>query len=85
MCHRLPFDDNGINNDGEGGSQAVLLTELIDQVKQVIAQIVLYYRMARLVHSRLVWRWFPNQIDTHELTQAAGVVQGFPLRPDRTD
>jgi hypothetical protein len=70
-------DDAGINNSAPGYLQSVFLEVLIDQVEQLITQVVLLHQMAEFADRRFIGHRFSTQIDSDELAQCAGVIQGL--------
>ena len=71
------IDDTGVNDGPAGYLQPVLLEVLIDQVKQMIAQIMFLHQMAEFTNGCLVRHRFPAEINTDEVAQGAGVVKSF--------
>ena len=70
-------DDAGVNDGAPGYLQPIFLEVLIDQVEQMVAQVMFLHQMAEFANGGLVRHRLPAQINTHELAQGAGIVEGF--------
>lgn len=73
-------DDRGINNRTSVYFQNILLQALIDQRKELIAQIVWLYQMAEVTDGRFIRSRFIAQINTDEFAHHARIIDRFLSR-----
>jgi len=71
------IDDTGIDNGPSVYFQTVLLEILIDQMKQLVAQIVALHQVTELADRGLVRHGLLAQINPNEYPHGPGIVQGF--------
>ena len=71
------IDDAGIDDGPSAYLQPILLEILIDQMKQLIAQVVAFHHVAKLADRGFIRRTFLTQIDAYEVPHGARIVQGF--------
>src|SRR5690606_32150215 len=71
------IDDAGIDDGPSAYLQPILLEILIDQMKQLIAQVVTFHHVAKLADRGFIRHTFLTQIDAYEVPHGARIVQGF--------